>query len=191
MSASLRTSRPTWDETWMGVARTIAQRSPCSRDKVGAVIVDTFNRIVDTGYNGPPAGWRPIHTDDCSVWCERAKTQEPLCGSREIHPPHVNPLLYGECHGYPGLIYAKRLMLDYSDCPSLHAEANALMFSDRRLRVGGTIYVTSGTCSGCAKLVANSGLTRAVYGGNLRPHRESERWYDFLRDCGLEVVTYA
>lgn len=83
-------------------------------------------------------------------------------------------------------------MLDYSDCPSLHAEANALMFSDRRLREGGTIYVSSGTCGGCAKLVANSGLARAVYADQTatlnQHHRDSFRWYDFLRDCGLEVT---
>jgi deoxycytidylate deaminase len=80
----------------------------------------------------------------------------------------------------------------YDDCPALHAEANALMFSDRAQREGGTIYVSSGTCGGCAKLVANSGLKRAVYATTSLPHghshRNSDQWYDFLRDCGLEVT---
>jgi dCMP deaminase len=168
-----RTARPTWDETWMAVAKQIAQRSLCSRDQVGAVVVSAANRIIDTGYNGPPAGHHATVggvfdgknwvTRTCQHWCNRAK-------------------------------YAAELGVsdDYHDCPSLHAEANALMFSDRRLREGGTIYVTSGTCSGCAKLVANSGLARAVYAPTSRPdgasHRDSDRWYDFLKDCGLEVV---
>ena len=69
MSGSSR--RPPWDETWLAVARVIAQRSLCVRDKVGAVIVNPHNRIVATGYNSPPAGF--IHHDTrCQNWCERA-----------------------------------------------------------------------------------------------------------------------
>ncbi len=163
----------------MHVARTIAKRSLCSRDQVGAVIVSASNRIIDTGYNGPPAGFTPITQFDdphfagipggpCNQWCPRAQKDNGYRAPEvvaEILDPH------------------------YDDCPALHAEANALMFSDRRLREGGTIYVTSGTCGACAKLVANSGLKRAVYDG-LKPriHRESSEWYDFVRACGLEVV---
>jgi deoxycytidylate deaminase len=61
------------------------------------------------------------------------------------------------------------------------------MFSDRDKRIGGTIYVTSGTCGGCAKLVANSGLVRAVYLTGGHAHRDSSRWYDFLVQCGVEA----
>jgi dCMP deaminase len=148
-------SRPTWDETWMAVARQVGQRSLCVRDQIGAVIVDRNNRIVDTGYNGPPRGWQPIHSDKCLSWCPRNQ-EEPL------HPA-------------------------YDDCYSIHAEANALMFSDRTRREGGTIYVSSGTCGACAKLVANSGLEQAVYApGPI--HRDSHRWYDFLEACGVTVV---
>lgn len=78
---------------------------------------------------------------------------------------------------------------DYSDCPSLHAEANALMRGDRNAREGGTIYVTSHVCMGCAKLIANSGLTDVV----VRPraadvHREPEKVYRFLDQCGITVM---
>lgn len=148
--------RPSWDETWLHVAEAVGARSLCSRDKVGAVVVSASNRILDTGYNGPPAGFET--NAPCFDWCPRSRHAKNFVAS------------------------------DYSDCPSLHAEANALMFSDRRLREGGTIYVSSGTCNGCAKLVANSGLRRAVYrdlGQN--PHRGSNDHYDFLRDCGLTV----
>lgn len=180
--------RPSWDETWMAEAKIIAQRSLCSRDQVGAVVVDRSNRIVDTGYNGPPAGFNPrreTHAVDpqmpCHNWCPRAAYSDWIHNSAgEDCPSIVDDNAF---HGP---------QKDYSDCPALHAEANALMFSDRRLREGGTIYVSSGTCGGCAKLVANSGLIRAVYAPTQRadgaPHRDSDRWYDFLRDCGLEVT---
>src|SRR5262245_13898137 len=75
--------RPTWDETWLVVADAIALRSVCSRSQVGAVIVSPTNRIVATGYNGPPSGWIPdtagklaemppdFYTN-CAHWCPRS-----------------------------------------------------------------------------------------------------------------------
>lgn len=80
----------------------------------------------------------------------------------------------------------------YDDCMSLHAEQNALMFSDRRLRVDGTIYVTSHVCFGCAKLVANSGLSTVAVPADTTleaAHRKPERSYEFLESCGIEVIT--
>lgn len=50
----------------------------------------------------------------------------------------------------------------YGNCVSVHAEANALIFADRRHYEGGTIYVTNPPCFDCAKLISNSGITRVV-----------------------------
>ena len=171
--------RPTWDEIWMQVAHVIAQRSLCDRDQVGAVVASTSNRIVDTGYNGPPRGMpRDEPETGCKSWCPRARG--PACDNYEIHPPH------GNCAGWPGLHYA------YGDCHSVHAEANALLFGDRTQREGGTIYITSGVCGACAKLIANSGLKRVVCDvGNSPPyagHRNSGEWFAWLRLCGVECV---
>lgn len=140
------------------VAQVIAQRSLCVRDQVGAVIVDANNRIVATGYNGPPTGF--VHNNaPCTEWCQRT----------------VNASL--------GTVFS-----DYFDCPSNHAEANALSVCDRSARVGGTIYVTSHSCMGCAKLIANSGLT-AIYvrPKTLAAHRDPLTTYDFLEKCGINV----
>ena len=49
------TSRPTWDQYFMGIAEQVAVRSPDPRKKVGAVIVDDLNRIISTGYNALPS----------------------------------------------------------------------------------------------------------------------------------------
>ena len=49
------TTRPTWDEYFMTITRQVAERSTCTRAKVGAVIVHDRS-IVATGYNGSPAG---------------------------------------------------------------------------------------------------------------------------------------
>lgn len=167
MSDSSR--RPTWDETWLAVAEVVAKRSLCVRDQVGSVVVDARNRIVATGYNGPPAGfattWQGVGRP-CSKWCKRAQ----VSNIDEKYP--VAPIA-----------------LDYSDCPSLHAEANALSVCDRSVRESGTIYITSSVCMGCAKLIANSGLSRVVVSyDDAHLHRRADFSYEFMRSCGIEVL---
>lgn len=44
--------RKSWDNYYMSIALTVAQRSTCDRAYVGAVIVDEEKRLVATGYNG-------------------------------------------------------------------------------------------------------------------------------------------
>lgn len=44
---------------FLNIAKTVSTASKCTRRKVGAVIVDSQNRIISTGYNGSP-----IKTDD-------------------------------------------------------------------------------------------------------------------------------
>lgn len=62
--------RPSWDETWLDVAVTVSQRSLCTRAQVGVVIVNAEDRIVSTGYNGPPKAF-DHRGETCDVWCER------------------------------------------------------------------------------------------------------------------------
>ncbi len=53
--------RPSWDEYFLRIAFTVAERSTCDRAHVGAVIVRD-RRILTTGYNGAPASLP--HCDD-------------------------------------------------------------------------------------------------------------------------------
>lgn len=46
-------SRPSWDEYFLMIAFTASLRSEDPNIKHGAVIVDKFNHIIGTGYNGP------------------------------------------------------------------------------------------------------------------------------------------
>lgn len=46
-------SRPTWHNTWMTIAKTVAERSYDPRLKVGAIVVSDDNtRLLSLGYNG-------------------------------------------------------------------------------------------------------------------------------------------
>jgi len=53
--------RPSWDEYFMEVARTVAKRATCDRGRSGCVIVRD-KRILCTGYVGSPVG--VDHCDD-------------------------------------------------------------------------------------------------------------------------------
>lgn len=88
-------NRPTWHETWSSIARTIGQRSRCSRAGMGAVIVSAEQRIVATGYNGPAASWP--EQGECINWCPRAKGEAPLDNMYDMCPAihaEANALLY-------------------------------------------------------------------------------------------------
>lgn len=51
-----KTARLTWDETFMNLAVISAKRTACKFHETAAVIVDSNNRILSIGYNGPTAG---------------------------------------------------------------------------------------------------------------------------------------
>jgi len=66
------TTRPSWSEYFMSIARLVATRSTCLRREVGAVLVKD-KRILATGYNGAPTGI--IHCKDTSCLRERLKVK--------------------------------------------------------------------------------------------------------------------
>ncbi|KPJ68839.1 MAG: cytidine deaminase [Syntrophobacter sp. DG_60] len=89
--------RPSWDEYFLSIARLVAGRSTCLRNKVGAVLVKD-KRILTTGYNGAPSG-----LDHClDIGCLREKLGIPsgerheLC--RGLHAEQ-NVIIQAACHG--------------------------------------------------------------------------------------------
>ncbi len=50
---SADTTRPSWDDYFMAIARIVSTRATCDRLHAGAVLVKD-KRIVSTGYNGAP-----------------------------------------------------------------------------------------------------------------------------------------
>lgn len=105
--------------------------------------------------------------------------------------PAAYPTDNGDCLSFCPRATGKEPMAGYEDCISIHAEANALLFCDRRDREGGTIYVTSSVCFGCAKLIANSGLHRVVIDMSITyDYRDPQKSVDFLSASGIEVSTW-
>jgi dCMP deaminase len=64
--------RPTWHQYFLTITRQVAERSTCTRAKVGAVIVRDKS-ILATGYNGAPAGMPHCTEVGCLVY----KSQTP------------------------------------------------------------------------------------------------------------------
>lgn len=51
----------------------------------------------------------------------------------------------------------------YSDCRSVHAEANAIIYADHAKCVGSTIYSSEQPCEGCMKLIRAARIKRVVF----------------------------
>lgn len=52
---------------------------------------------------------------------------------------------------------------DYSNCIAIHAERNAIIYSDPSKRSGTTLYVTRRPCVLCKELLLAEGVTRVVW----------------------------
>lgn len=52
----IKTSRFSWDETFMNLALLVSKRAACKFHETGVVFVDKNHRIISLGYNGPTEG---------------------------------------------------------------------------------------------------------------------------------------
>lgn len=151
-------SRPSRDETLMGVAHLWASHSTCARLAVGAA-VSRDGRTFSTGYNGAPAGMPHCDHDRCV--CDPARVEfdnywDPMC------PRH------GACR------------------TAVHAELNALMYAARfgLATEGAEIHTTHQPCLNCAMAIVNAGIIRVVYDF---PYRDNGG-LDLLKAAGLSVM---
>lgn len=83
-------SRRSWDDYYLDLARATSTRATCSRYQHGAVIV-TGRRIVATGYNGGPAGYPHCLDGACPRATSDPGPDEPRCIA--IHA-EANALLF-------------------------------------------------------------------------------------------------
>ena len=146
-----------WDKSFLKIAQEYASHSTCSRKHVGALIVKD-GRIVSTGYNGTPKGF-----ENCKDKFKNINWKEQSLDS----------LLSKDHH-------------NFSEKYEVHAEQNALitLIHNGTNCENATLYTTLSPCSTCAKMIAQAGIKRVVYG------EEYDRSLDgvqLLRDMGIEV----
>ena len=140
--------RPSRDEYYMGLVDMVASRSTCPRRSVGCVLVNANNRVVSTGYNGPPPGF-------------------PHCGEeREYLAKVAGDGMYTEYQVMTELWHCGGQ--DYKSgeghdkCWATHAEVNA--FTQVTPEDGPfTAYFNNVTpCFSCAKMCITYGVKRVV-----------------------------
>lgn len=163
---------------YMRLAKLIGEdQNPCYSRNIGVVIVDpTANRILGTGYNGPPRG--TTHCDDPKyleeiVWPQLTDSEKMMalktCGiesSGEETSDSDNKQLFltkaAYCKQCPrklvGAASGKRLEL----CSCAHGETNAIVNAGQSV-VGAWMFCWCGVpCYECTKLIINAGI-REVY----------------------------
>jgi len=75
----------------------------------------------------------------------------------------------------------------YDNCIATHAEANAIMWADPIARQGATLIINGSPCYNCAKLIANSGITRVI-GKHDDSYQDQQRVVDYLRNNRIETI---
>lgn len=125
--------------------------------RYAAVIVDASNRVAAVGHNGPPADLIGTEHGGCTGWCPHAS-----------ETPGATP--------------------GYATCVAIHAEVNAIMrVAHRDALRGGTVYVNGYVCWDCAKIIANSGLTRVVMIDDGATYRNVQEAIGVMQRSGLDV----
>lgn len=92
-------SRISWDQYFLKIAQTVAERSTCLRRKVGAILV-ADKRILSTGYNGAPKNLAHCSEIGCLRLALKIKPAERIEICRGIHAEQ-NALVQAAFFGLP------------------------------------------------------------------------------------------
>jgi dCMP deaminase len=103
-----------WDDYFLKIAQTVAERSTCLRRKVGAVLVRD-KRILATGYNGAPRGLTHCAEIGCLRKKLKIKPGERIEICRGIHAEQ-NVLVQAAFFGIP--VEGATLYTTHSPCIS-------------------------------------------------------------------------
>lgn len=133
--------RPSIDYTMLRICNVLEARSTCIKRSVGCVMVDSFGRIMATGYNGVATG-------------------QPHCNTQKLVQMHpLNPVVAQ----YPHACNEGKPFPSGADlCEAVHAESNALIQCDDADKIF-TCYTTWSPCFRCVKELLNTGCKRIVF----------------------------
>jgi len=174
-----------YDEVMMNTALIWSEQSYCKRRKVGAVI-SKDGRILATGYNGTIAGLDNKCEDEyyqCNHCNAKDKHIESLVESYpssnvsypinmefDIKCKHCRNNIakfrvdfHGSLERVESEDHFSKVLI--TNDFTVHAEQNIVSYCAKEgipLK-GSTIYITTSPCRQCAKLIAQSGITRVVY----------------------------
>lgn len=129
IALTLDSPRPSFEQTFMMMARVLSLRSTCNRIKVGAVITtDDYREIISVGYNGNAAGLANccdrdeagncgcIHAEDNAITNSRSPRESskiffvtllpcPMCAKKIINYGGVKIVYYLDDYKNKDAIY--------------------------------------------------------------------------------------
>lgn len=141
----------------------IAKRSRCDRAQVGCVIVDEDQNILAAAYNGPAPGWTIPESQQVTTTCNQWCARAQGIGGTTS---------------------------DYSNCPSNHAEINAIA---RMIPTTKETYafVNRLCCITCAKALAAAGVSMVMCKSTeIDGHIDSMLIQSYLENCGITFWKY-
>lgn len=138
----------------MELARATAKRSTCLRRQVGCVLLDSWGRVIGTGFNGVARG-QP-HCNEPTGYYGLSHAMRPMFD-----------------HACPGADMPSGEGLDL--CGAIHAEQNALMHCDEVLKIW-SCYVTTSPCVTCVKMLLNTTCHRIVFDSEYVQATPAEMW---------------
>ena len=144
----------TWDSYFMDIADAVSSNSKCASRKIGAVLVKN-NRIISTGYNGPPSG-----ISECWVRMPSISVLVSRNGTETVYQGYAVPS--GTCPR-KAVPFESGEGLEY--CVASHAEVNAIVTASRAgVSVeGSTLYCSCPIpCKTCAGYIINAGVIEVV-----------------------------
>lgn len=141
--------RKSWDEYYMEIANVVATRSTCLKYHVGAVLVRD-NRILGTGYNGPPA--KMPHCDELNFCEARERARERIDNHcvKAVHA-ELNAILHCALHG----VSTKDAVLYTTTFPCLHCTLMLINAGIKRIVYLNDYYDNRGDQR---QLLANAGI---------------------------------
>ena len=129
--------------------------------------------------------------DRAQVGCVLVSDAQSVLSASYNGPPPNYPA-EGSCSSWcPRAQGVGGLGSTYDNCPSVHAEVNAIARADHSKISGATVYTNRATCYSCAKTLAAAGVVRVVHRVTEDDmHRNPDEVEAFLRTCGVDVVRW-
>lgn len=149
-----------WDTYFMHIAKVVGEKSHCYSRQIGSVLVKN-NRIIATGYNGPPSGVAHCET--------RNPNNEKEC------PRRLKGFKSGE-----GLEW----------CNACHSEVNCVLQAARigYSTEGSTLVCHCPTpCLNCTKELINAGIERVVCLKLEEYKSDGLKSIDLFNEAGVKV----
>lgn len=163
---------------YMGLAEFIAKDQPvCYSRNIGGVLVDPVeNKVISTGYNGPPKNTPHCDSEEYlrEVFWPQLSNEDKQKATNYISDVHIDHTLIDgkifashakNCGVCPRKLIGAKSGEKTTLCSCIHCEANVILNSTKSNISGSYLFMYSdvGPCFDCAKLISQEQIGRIYY----------------------------